>query len=69
MGSNFASDEELFYYWHLELLSANHWTKMREYTLNSVFDEMSAGVGVWPRHGKYTTLMNTSSILGRVRGG
>jgi hypothetical protein len=60
LGSNLASDEELLYYWRLELLSPEHWSRKRSYSLEMVFDEMSRGVGVWPRHGKYT-LLNTSS--------
>jgi hypothetical protein len=67
LGERTATDEELFHYWRLELLSERHWSKAREYTLDAVYDRMSRGVGVWPEHGKWT-LLNTSSVLERVDG-
>jgi hypothetical protein len=62
LGERTATDEELFHYWRLELLSPGHCSKTREYTLDAVYDRMSRGVGVWPEHGKWT-LLNTSSVL------
>jgi hypothetical protein len=32
LGERTATDEELFHYWRLELLSEQHWSKTREYT-------------------------------------
>jgi hypothetical protein len=65
LGDRIATDEELFYYWRLEGLSPGHWTEKRAYNLDTIFEEVSHGVGVWPEHGKWT-LMNTSSVLERV---
>jgi hypothetical protein len=67
LGDRIATDEELFYYWRLEALSPGHWTGKRTYHLDTIFEEVSHGVGVWPEHGKWT-LLNTSSVLERVDG-
>jgi hypothetical protein len=65
LGDRIATDEELFYYWRLEGLTPGHWSGKRSYNLDTIFEEVSHGVGVWPEHGKWT-LLNTSSVLERV---